>query len=146
MKRALSDGIKTAFRLVREFTHDSEYSRRIDDALLHARDGERQHRRGVPSGYDGSASDAARYFVVKWFYEGVQVRDARDACRFRKDAIHAGAARLIVEDRAARGGAGGTPGKRELRCLLDAIGPIAKLDYSEVFAKGGPPPFFRAHR
>jgi hypothetical protein len=98
--------------LSHECDRGMEASQLLYKASEAAREGEKQHRKGVwgprEGRYRGSVETAVRYFVVKWFMDPAKVTSALDAARLRADCLYASALRealgaFVLTGPAARG-------------------------------------------
>lgn len=122
--------IETAYRaLARVCESRSEADRLLDRAYRAAQWGERGHRKmGASFGkrqYPQSVNLAAMYFVVKWFREPHDVTDALSAVQLREDCLVASALRVLLAKELP------VP---ELHRLLEALAPVADIDYSDHLA------------
>lgn len=101
-----------------------ESARLLAHAHRAALEGERRHRsigRGLdPGPYQQSVETAARYWVLRWFWEPAKVTSALEAVQLREDALHASAlAQFLLNERKP------TPE------LFERIKACGEIDYSE---------------
>lgn len=73
----------------------------LEKAYVAARDGEKLHRKHAWDKTErprNSVETAARYFVLRWFYDPVRIGSARAAVMIRADALYGAALRELLGD------------------------------------------------
>ena len=101
-----------------------EAARLLDHAHRAALEGERRHRslgRGLgPGSYQQSVETAARYWVVRWFWEPTKVTSALEAVQLREDALHAAALAEFLRNE-----------RKPMQELYERVKACLAIDYSE---------------